>query len=100
MDMPLLLVEKQVFAHSNKEAIPKEKILQGREINEPVAESYVGNAYEAPRTRRRATIEASIIKVLELEPSQSTIQALSNATRKRKERRNLNQTRSSEEIKV
>ena len=33
--------------------------------------------------RRRAAIEASIKKILEPEPSQSTIQALSNATRKR-----------------
>ena len=60
MNMPLLLFENQVFAHFNKEAIPKEKILQGREMDEPVAESSIGNSYEASRTRRRATIEASI----------------------------------------
>ena len=58
----------------NKEAmIPKEKILQGREMDEPVAESSIGNSYEAPRTRRHAAIEASIKKVLEPEPSQSTV---------------------------
>ena len=61
-------------------------------MDEPVAESSIGNLYEAPRTRRRAAIEASIKKVLEPKPSQSTIHALSNATRKRSEaeRRNLN----------
>ena len=71
-------------------------------MDEPVAESSIGNSYEAPRTRRPATIEASIKKVLEPKPSQSTIQALSNATRKRSEaeKRNLNRTLSSEEIKV
>ena len=71
-------------------------------MDEPVAESSIENSYEAPRTRRCAAIEASIKKVLELEPSQSTIQALSKATRKlsEAERRNLNTTRSSEEIKV
>ena len=71
-------------------------------MDEPVAESSTGNSYEAPRTLRLAVIEASIKKVLESEPSQSTIQALSNATRKRSEaeRRNLNRTLSSEEIKV
>ena len=31
-------------------------------MDEPVAESSIGNSYEAPRTRRRATIEASIKK--------------------------------------
>ena len=41
----------------NKEAIPKEKILQGREMDEPVAESSIGNSYEAPRTRTRATLK-------------------------------------------
>ena len=48
------------------------------------------------RTRRRAAI------VLEPEPSQSTIQAFSNAARKRAEgeRRNLNRTLRSEEIKM
>ena len=48
------------------------------------------------RTCRRAAI------VLEPEPSQSTIQALSIATRKRAEmeRRNLNRTLHSEEIKM
>ena len=71
-------------------------------MDEPVAESSIGNSYEAPRTRRRAAIEASIKKVLEPEPFQSSIEALSNATRRRSEgeRRNLNRTRSSEEIKV
>ena len=54
-------------------------------MNEPVAESSIENSYGAPRTRRRARIEAYIKKVLEPEPSQSTIQALSNATRKRSE---------------
>ena len=84
----------------NKEAIPKEKIFQGREMDEPVVESSIGNSYET--TRRRATIEAFIKKVLEPEPSQSTIQALCNATRKRSEaeRRNFSRTRSSEEIKI
>ena len=48
----------------NKEVILKEKILQGREMDEPVAESSIENSYEAPRTRRRAAIEASIKKVL------------------------------------
>ena len=97
MNMPLLLFENQVFAHS----IKKEKILQGREMDEPVSKSSIENSYEAPRTRRRAAIEASIKKVLKLEPSQSTIHALSKATRKRSEaeRRNLNRTRSSEEMK-
>ena len=88
MNMPLLLFENLVFAHSNKEAIPKQKIiLQGREMDEPVAESSIGNSYEAPRTRGLAAIGTSIKKVLESEPSQSTIheclQALSNATRER-----------------
>ena len=68
-----------------KEAIPKEKILQGREMDEPVAESSIGNSYEAPRTGRRAAIEASIKKSLGPEPSQSTIQALSNAAQKHSE---------------
>ena len=31
-------------------------------MDEPVAESSVGNSYEAPITRRRAAIEASIKK--------------------------------------
>ena len=44
-------------------------------MDEPVAESSIGNSYEAPRTRRRAVIEASI-KSLGTEPSQSTIQAV------------------------
>ena len=76
--------------------------MQGIETDEPVAESSVGNSYEAPRTCKPAAIEASIKEVLEIELSQSTIQALSNATRKRSEaeRRNLNRIRSSEEIKV
>ena len=74
--MPLLLFENQLFVHSIKEAIPKEKIVQGRDMDESVAESSIGNSYEARRTRRRAAIEASIKKVLEPEPSQSTIQAL------------------------
>ena len=39
-------------------------------MNEPVAESSIENSYEAPRTRRRTTMEVSIKKVLELEPSQ------------------------------
>ena len=39
-------------------------------MNEPVAESSVGNSYEAPRTGRRAAIEASIKKALEPEPLQ------------------------------
>ena len=33
-------------------------------MDEPVAESSIGNSYEAPRTRRRAAIEASIKKSL------------------------------------
>ena len=71
-------------------------------MDEPVAESSMGNSYEAPSTRRRAAIEASIKKVSELEPSQSSIQALSNATRKRSEaeKRKFNRTLSSEAIKV
>ena len=71
-------------------------------MDEPVAESSIGNSYKAPRTRRSAAIEASIKKVLESEPSQSTIQAFSHATRKRSEaeRRNLNRTLSSEAIKI
>ena len=66
-------------------------------MGEPITESCIGNSYEAPRTRRRAAIEASIKTVSEPEPSQSTIQALSNATRKRSEaeKRNLNRTLSS-----
>ena len=52
-------------------------------MDAPVAESSIGNSYEAPRTRRRAAVQTSIKKVLEPEPSQSTIQELSNATRKR-----------------
>ena len=69
-------------------------------MDEPVAESSIGNSYEPPRTRRRAEIKVCIKKVLEPEASQSTIQGLSNATRKlsEAERRNLNQTLSSEEI--
>ena len=62
----------------NKEAIPKEKILVGRKMDEPVAESSIGNSYEVPRTLSHAAIQASIKKVLEPEPSQSTTQALSN----------------------
>ena len=54
-------------------------------MNEPVAESSIGNSCEVPRTRRGAATEASIKEVLEPEPSQSTIQELSNATRKRSE---------------
>ena len=34
-------------------------------MDEPVAESSTGNSYEAPRTRRRATIDVYIKKVLE-----------------------------------
>ena len=52
-------------------------------MDEPVAESSIGNSYEAPRMHRRTAVEASIKKVLGPEPSQSTIQALWNATRKR-----------------
>ena len=51
-------------------------------MDEPVAESSIENSYEAPRTCRRAAIKAFIKKVLEPERSQSTIQALSNPTRK------------------
>ena len=51
----------------------------------PVAESSIGNSYEVQRTRRRAAAEASIKNVLEPEPSQSTIQALTTQTRKRSE---------------
>ena len=71
-------------------------------MDQPVAESFIGNSCEAPRTRRRAAIEASIKKVVEAEPSQSIIQKLSNATRKRSEaeKPNLNRPLSSEEIKV
>ena len=71
-------------------------------MDEPVAESSVGNSYEAPSTRRRAAIEAFTKKVLEPEPSQNTIQALSNATGKRSgaEKRNLNRSLCSEEIQV
>ena len=47
-------------------------------MDEPVAESSIGNSYEVPRTLRHAAIQASIKKVLEPEPSQSTTQALSN----------------------
>ena len=54
-------------------------------MDEPVAESSIGNSYEAPRMRRCAAIEASIKEFLEPEPSQSTIQALSNATQTRSE---------------
>ena len=54
-------------------------------MDEPIAESSIGNSHEAPRMRRRAAIEAFVKKVLEPEPSQSTIQALSNATRRRSE---------------
>ena len=61
MNMPLLF-ENQIFAHSTK----SEKILQGREMDESVAESSIGNSYEAPRTHRRATIEASIKNFLNL----------------------------------
>ena len=59
-------------------------------MDEPVAESSIGNSYEASRTGRRAAIEASI-KVLGPEPFLSTIQALSNATQKHSEaeKRNL-----------
>ena len=61
-------------------------------MDEPVAESSIGNSYKAPRTRRRVATDASIKKVLEPKPSQSTIQALSNATQKRSEaeKQNLN----------
>ena len=71
-------------------------------MDQPVAERSIGYSYEAPETRTRAAIEASIKKVLEPEPSQSTLLALSNATQKRSEaeKRNLNRTLSSEEIKV
>ena len=71
-------------------------------MDEPVAESSIANSYEAPRTRRRAAIEAFIKKVFEPQPSQSTIQTLSSGTRKRSEaeRRILNRTLRSEEIKV
>ena len=31
-------------------------------MDEPVAESFIGNSYETQRTRRRAAIEASIKK--------------------------------------
>ena len=54
-------------------------------MDEPVAESSIGNSFEAPRTRILGAVEASVKKVLEPEPSQSTIQALSTATRKRSE---------------
>ena len=46
----------------NKDVFPKEKILQGREVDEPVAESSIGNSYEAPRAHRCAAIEVSIKK--------------------------------------
>ena len=71
-------------------------------MDQPVAEISFGNSYEAPITRRRTAMEASIKIVLEPEPSQSTIRSPNNATRKRSEaeRRNLNRTPSSREIKV
>ena len=34
-------------------------------MDEPVAESSIGNSYKAPRTCRRAAVEASIERVLE-----------------------------------
>ena len=71
-------------------------------MDQPVAESSIGYSYEAPKKRRRAAIQVSNKKVLEPKPSQSTLLALSNATQKRSEaeKRNLNRTLSSEEIKV
>ena len=53
-------------------------------MDESVKESSIRNSYEAPRTHRLAAVEASIKKVLEPKSFQSTIQVLSNATRKRK----------------
>ena len=54
-------------------------------MDEPVAESSIGNSYEAPRTG----------DVQQLKPCQSTIQALSNATQKHSEaeKRNLTNRR-------
>ena len=54
--------QKSGICSLNKEVIPKDKILQGREMDEPVAKISIGYSYEAPRTRRRATIETSIKK--------------------------------------
>ena len=72
MNMPLLIfvfafLRERAIADFriyslNKEVIPKEKILPGIEMDEPVAEKSVGNSYEAPRTRRLEAIEASIKK--------------------------------------
>ena len=58
---------KSDICQLNKAAIPKQKILQGRKMDEPAAESSIGNSNEALRTRGRATIEASIKNVLEPE---------------------------------
>ena len=70
MNMPLLLFEIQGIYPLNKEAIPKEKILQGRKIDELVAESSIGNSYKAPRTCSNWSFHQ---KSLRTEPSQSTI---------------------------
>ena len=60
-------------------------------MDEPVAESSTGNSIEAPRTGRRAAIEASIKK--SWDPSH--LKVLSNATQKHSEaeKRNLTNSR-------
>ena len=73
-------------------------------MDEPVAESSIGNSYEAPRTRRRAAIEASIKK--SWSPSHLKVPFRHLATQHesvpefRSRKANLNRTRSNEEIKV
>ena len=70
-------------------------------MDEPVAESSVGNSYEAPRTGKRAAIEASIKK--SWDPSHLKVPFRYLATQHRniqKRKTEILPTTDSEEMKV
>ena len=101
MNMPLLLFENQVFAHSIKRRLQRKRSRK----EEKWMNKWQKVLLEIlMRHQERTDVQQLNIlsKILEPEPSQSTIQALSNATQKRSEAesRNLNRTLSSEEITV
>ena len=70
-------------------------------MDEPVAESSIGNSYETPRTGRRAAIEASIKK--SWDPSHLKVQFRRLATQPKniqKRKSEILRTVGSEEMKV
>ena len=70
-------------------------------MDEPAAESSIGNSYEAPRTGRRAAIEASIKK--SWDPSHLKVQLKYLATQHKniqKRKSKILRTVGSEEMKI